>query len=79
MKDFKKFQPALTDEQQEKASSGKVVNPLPEVIGVEEAAEKWGLSAGYVKNLCAAGKVKAKKIGKTWVLDRNQTRPNKVK
>jgi excisionase family DNA binding protein len=47
------------------------------VIGVEEASELWGLSAGYIKNLCAEGKIKAKKIGKTWVLDKNQISPKK--
>jgi hypothetical protein len=49
---------------------------LNNVIGVEEAAEKWELSAGYIKNLCAEGKISAKKIGKTWVIDGTQERPN---
>ncbi|CAN7221717.1 hypothetical protein [Rossellomorea sp. LjRoot5] len=49
---------------------------LENVIGVEEAAEKWDLSAGYIKNLCAEGKIRAKKIGKTWVIDRTQEKPN---
>lgn len=50
-------------------------NALANVIGVEEASEIWGLSPGYIKNLCADGKIKAKKIGKTWVIDRNQPNP----
>jgi hypothetical protein len=49
---------------------------LNSVIGVEEAAEKWGLSAGYIKTLCAEGKIIAKKIGKTWVIDQTQEKPN---
>lgn len=49
------------------------LDPLQMVIGVEEAAEMWNLSPGYVKNLCAVGKIKAVKIGKTWVIDKNQT------
>jgi hypothetical protein len=44
-------------------------------MGVDEAAEKWLLSPGYIKNLCAAGKVLAVKIGKTWILDKQQPSP----
>jgi hypothetical protein len=51
--------------------------PLKDIIGVEEAAKLWGLSAGYIKNLCAYGKVHCKKIGSTWVLDKNQLNPKK--
>jgi hypothetical protein len=50
---------------------------LENIVGVEEAARYWGLSPGYVKNLCAEGKVIAKKIGKTWVIDITQERPSK--
>ena len=52
------------------------MNSLHNIIGVEEAAELWGLSAGYIKNLCADEKIIAKKIGKTWVIDKNQDNPN---
>lgn len=52
---------------------------LERMIGVEEAAKIWGLSPGYVKNLCAESKVKAKKIGKTWVIDKDQENPSKVR
>lgn len=45
---------------------------LNNVIGVDEAHSISGLSAGYIKNLCAAGKVTAKKIGKTWIIDKEQ-------
>lgn len=50
---------------------------LSKVIGVEEAEKLWGLKAGYIKNLCAQGKVKSKKIGRTWVIDSTQSAPNK--
>lgn len=50
---------------------------LENIIGVEEAAKLWGLSPGYIKNLCAEGKVKSKKIGKTWVIDKTQESPVK--
>lgn len=52
---------------------------LENVIGVEEAAKLWGLSPGYIKNLCAAGKLKAKKVGKTWVIDKTQPSPSQMK
>ncbi|MGQ0439799.1 hypothetical protein ACT4UT_22315 [Bacillus sp. B-TM1] len=48
---------------------------LDKVIGVEEAALLWGLSPGYIKNLCAKSEVIAKKIGKTWVIDATQNHP----
>lgn len=47
-------------------------NPLDLVIGVSEASVRWGLSPGYIKNLCSNGKISAKKIGKTWVIDSTQ-------
>ncbi|MEK5217726.1 DNA-binding protein [Psychrobacillus sp. FSL H8-0487] len=50
---------------------------IDSVMGVEEASESWILSAGYIKNLCADGKVKAKKIGKTWIIDRHQPHPSR--
>ncbi len=45
---------------------------LYNVIGVNEAASILNVSPGYVKNLCAEGKIVAKKIGKTWVIDRSR-------
>ncbi len=49
---------------------------LENVMGVEEASERWNLSPGYIKNLCAEGKVEAKKIGKTWIIDKEQDNPS---
>lgn len=51
---------------------------LTQIMGVKEAGIKWGLSEGYIKNLCAEGKIKAVKIGKTWIIDRNQKNPSQV-
>jgi hypothetical protein len=49
---------------------------LSKIMGVKEAAELWGYAnPDSVKRLCAEGKVKAKKVGKTWVIDRNQPNP----
>lgn len=50
---------------------------LDQVMGVEEAAKRWKLSPGYVKNLCNDGAVKAKRIGMAWVIDKNQPNPKK--
>lgn len=43
---------------------------LNNIIGVDEAAKILKYSTGYVKNLCAKERIEAKKIGKTWVLDK---------
>lgn len=48
---------------------------LQGIMGTEEAAEKWGLSNGYVKNLCNKGVIQARKIGPTWILDINTPNP----
>jgi hypothetical protein len=50
---------------------------LDYVMGVVEASELWGLSAGYIKNLCATGEVEAKKIGNIWVLEKGHPNPKK--
>lgn len=52
---------------------------LEKIIGVEEAAKLWGLTPGYIKNLCAEGKIEAKKIGKTWVIAKEQDNPSQTK
>lgn len=53
------------------------MNPLDEIMSCQEAAEIWGLSPHYIKNLCKEGKVIAKCIGKTWIIDKNQPSPKK--
>lgn len=55
------------------------MNVLDQIMGVQEAAELWGLSADRVKGMCQRGEAKAKKIGNSWVLDRNQTNPKKYR
>lgn len=44
-------------------------DPLTEVITVAEAAERLGVSQATVKRYCAAGKLKARKAGRTWLID----------
>jgi len=43
---------------------------LDNIIGVEEATTILGLSPGTIKNYCASGKIPAKKIGNTWIMDK---------
>lgn len=50
---------------------------LKQIMGVEEAGEMWGLSPDHVKKLCRDGVVEAVKIGKTWVLKKDQKNPKK--
>jgi hypothetical protein len=50
---------------------------LDNIIGVDEASKLWGLSPGTIKNYCASGKIIAKKIGKTWVILKEQPNPSK--
>ncbi|MDO6633495.1 hypothetical protein [Bacillus thuringiensis] len=50
-------------------------NPLDHIMGVKEAGEMWGLSADRVKGLCQSGEVIAKKVGNSWILDKNQPNP----
>lgn len=52
-----------------------MVDPLVLILGVQEAAKLWDLKPGTIKNLCAQGKIRAKKIGNTWVIDRDQENP----
>ncbi|QSX24486.1 DNA-binding protein [Priestia megaterium] len=53
--------------------------PLNQLMGVDDASKLWGLKAGYIKNLCAAKKIKSKKIGNSWVIDKNQKNPSQTK
>lgn len=45
---------------------------LENIIGVEEAAKLLGYSPGTVKNKCAAGELPARKVGKTWLFDKDE-------
>ncbi|ACM16005.1 prophage LambdaBa04, DNA binding protein, putative (plasmid) [Bacillus cereus Q1] len=45
---------------------------LNKVIGVNDAHLISGLSPGHIKNLCAAGAIESKKIGQTWIIDREK-------
>lgn len=48
---------------------------LDQIMGVNEAAERWNLSPGTIKNYCAQGKILARKIEGRWIIDKNQPNP----
>lgn len=52
-------------------------NSLDHVIGVDDAGRKWKLSPGTIKNYCSEGRLVAKKMGKTWIIDQNQPDPRR--
>lgn len=48
---------------------------LDNIIGTKEAAEILCLSPDHVKLLCREGKIKAKRIGLTWIIDKTSLTP----
>lgn len=55
------------------------MNPLDQIMSVQDASKLWGLSPDRVKGMCQNGEVKAVKIGNSWVLDCNQPNPKKYR
>jgi hypothetical protein len=51
------------------------MNPLDEIMGVIEGSETWELHPDHIKKLCERGVVEARKIGKTWILAKDQPNP----
>ncbi|WP_087071445.1 hypothetical protein [Paenibacillus bovis] len=51
-----------------------IYNPLDHIMGTEDAAVLSGneLSSDRIKRLCQEGELRAIKIGKQWILDKNQ-------
>ena len=42
-------------------------NPKQELISLSQAAERYGLTADYLRQIAIKGRLKARKIGHTWV------------
>jgi Helix-turn-helix domain len=40
---------------------------LDELISLAEAAKRYGLSANYLRDIATSGRLKARKIGNSWV------------
>jgi len=51
------------------------MNVLDQIMDVSEASQLWNLKPGYIKNLCAEGKINARKVGRDWIIDKNQQSP----
>lgn len=51
------------------------MNLLDEIMTTEEASKLWGVHQDHVKRLCREGKVKCRKFGKMYILQKNQPKP----
>ena len=47
------------------------------VMDVEEASELWGISKQRLKVICAEGGVIARKVGRIWIIEKDQKNPRK--
>jgi len=45
-----------------------VANDASPLLGVREAAAELGRSVALIRRMCAAGRLRAQKVGKTWVI-----------
>ncbi|MHA7582067.1 helix-turn-helix domain-containing protein [Paenibacillus vandeheii] len=65
----------MTTEQSKEQLQRNMDDIMSQLMQTDEAAELWGLSQGYIKNLCANGDVIAYKVGRAWLLLREQPNP----
>lgn len=49
---------------------------IDQLMTTEEASEVWGMHQDYIKRLCIANKVVARKKAKTWLILRDQPNPS---
>lgn len=56
----------------------KMDDIMSQLMTTEEAAELWELSPGYIKNLCNSSDVIANKVGKSWLLLKDQPNPKQA-
>lgn len=52
-------------------------SPLFRVMDIAEASELWGLSQPHIKLLCSKGEVICRKVGRIWLLEKDQPNPRK--
>lgn len=50
-----------------------------EYISVKEYAEKYNLDSGWVRYLIRKGRIKAVKIGKSWSIPADESRPEDLR
>lgn len=51
------------------------MDPLKHIMGITEAADRWGIESSTIKKMCQRGELPAVKIGDTWIMRRDQERP----
>lgn len=51
------------------------VTELEHLISVDEAARMWGITPQHVRRLCESGDIRAKKVGRQWIIDKRQENP----
>ena len=54
-------------------------NAVERVMGTDEASTLWGLSQQRIKVLCEEGKLESRRIGKHWIINKNQPNPKSKK
>ncbi|MCY9546795.1 helix-turn-helix domain-containing protein [Lysinibacillus xylanilyticus] len=52
-------------------------SPLFKIMDTAEASELWGLTQQHIKLLCTKGEVICRKIGRVWLLEKDQPNPRK--
>ncbi|MED3803671.1 helix-turn-helix domain-containing protein [Lysinibacillus xylanilyticus] len=60
-----------------KNNTSNLDSPLFKIMDTAEASELWGLSQPHIKLLCTKGEVICRKIGRVWLLEKDQPNPRK--
>jgi excisionase family DNA binding protein len=47
---------------------------IARICSVQEAAEQLGLRGSMVKGYCSTGKLRAAKLGRSWIIDRQSVK-----
>lgn len=47
-------------------------SPLFKVMDTAEASELWGMTQQHIKLLCTKGEIICCKVGRVWLLEKNQ-------
>lgn len=48
---------------------------LNQIMGVQEASAKWGVTPDRVKQFCEQGRFPCVKVGNNWILLKDQEKP----
>lgn len=50
---------------------------IDNVMDIEMASEAWDISKPHIKLLCQRGEVVAQKMGRIWIIEKDQPNPRK--